>query len=156
MSYRNRDEAQCVDKNIEEQIEDGDVDNDGPSDLTFNIDEAAGQLDGQKRKVNRTRTIKCNSKRNTSSNPSRKKPDQELVHKYAKMIHNPAQKHVFNALDRKLKARVLKFVKIEEELIDFCRKYEFSYEEPSSESDYTRRQRLKCRIKYHVKKGNAR
>ena len=69
------------------------------------------------------------------------------------MFQDPMHKDVIDALDYKLKAQVIKFVRVEEELIDFCQKHNFPYEKPSQESDYTRRQRLRCRIKYHVKKG---
>ena len=115
-------------------------------------DQGVEESTGHDRKKNPTKTIQRETKPQTQTN-HRKLPDQETIHKYARMLQDPIHKHVINALDSKLKARVLKFVRIEENLINFCKEHNSPYEKPNQESDYNRRQRMKCRIKYHVKKG---
>ena len=125
---------------------------DGDDEVDETCGEPTGPLDEQIKEKNGSRTTQHKTKSNKQSNSSRKKPDQDLIHKYAKMLHNPAHKHVFDALNGRLKSRVLKFIDEEEKLRDFCRRHDSPYEEPTTECDYTRKQRMKCRIKYHVKK----
>ena len=55
-------------------------------------------------------------------------------------------------MDVRLKARVVKFVKDENDLQEFCSEHGFLYEHPTEESDYSRRMRVKNRIKYHIDK----
>ena len=96
---------------------------------------------------------KLKSKSTARSDPTRRDPDQEQIHFYAKIINDPVHERALNSLDSKLKAKVIKFLKVEEKLHNFCKEHNFNYEEPTNESDFSRRQRVKCRINYHLKKG---
>ena len=120
-------------------------------DMAFHTDdniERPGKLDHPNHERNSIQR-KFKSER---SDPKRKRPDQGLIHKYANMIRESGQTNCINALDHQLKKRILKFVQNEKELIDFCLKHKFPYEEPNEESDYSRRQRVRSRIMYHLKK----
>ena len=84
--------------------------------------------------------------------PTRRDPDQEQIHYFAKIMNDPGNELSLDFLDRKLKAKVIKFLEVEEKLHNFCKEHNFNYEEPSNESDFSRRQRVKCRINYHLNK----
>ena len=59
-----------------------------------------------------------------------------------------------NFSDKEVQA-IVRFLKREMEVKNFCKQYNGPYDPPNEqESDYKRRQRLKCRIKYHIKKGS--
>ena len=117
----------------------------------FNNSESIEQPNKLNKKNNTLKRGRPRSKPTKYSDPSRKKSDQEIVHKYAKMIDNPLHTQLFDELNYRIKARVLKFVDDEQKLLDYCRKYNSPYEKPTTESDYTRRQRVKGRVKYYLK-----
>ena len=147
-----RDAFNCDDGRVDGGMFEDDMECSGDDGLVDGPSSGAlGRVDKQI-KNNQKRAVKRKRKSNKLHDPSRRKPDQDIVHKYARMIHDPVHKNFFKALDSRLKTKVLKFIDDEEKLKNYCRRNNSFYEKPTTESDYTRRQRVKGRIKYHVNK----
>ena len=84
-------------------------------------------------------------------------PDQPLWHKRVEdySLHKRDSSYIAENFDYDEIRKIKKFRKAEAAVKRFCENHQFSYDGPNDfESDYKRRQRLTCRIKYHLKKGN--
>ena len=87
---------------------------------------------------------------------SRLSPDQAHFHTRVEdyQCHADDSVYIASNFSGKEIPRIKKFIKAEMDLKAFCERYHSLYTGPNEfESDYSRRQRLKCRIKYHIKNG---
>ena len=87
---------------------------------------------------------------------ARRAPDEPEFHKRVEEYqrHADDSNYIASNFDEKEIKRIKKFNKAERDLKAFLEHHHTKYVGPHElESDYARRQRLKCRIKHHIKNG---